>query len=546
MRKGMVSALIGAVVLLGSTVIVSKAEDIVILYTNDVHCAVEADEESGVLGYAKTAAIKKELEAEGNSVLLVDAGDAIQGAPVGTLSDGKAIIELMNVCGYDLAIPGNHEFDYGMAQFLSLADEADFRYLSCNFKDKMTEESIFDGYAMEELGGKRVAFVGVCTPKTITSSTPAYFQNEDGEYLYTFMQDQDGTALYGCVQSAVDEAREAGADYVIAVAHLGIEGACSPWMSTELIEHTSGIDAVLDGHSHSTLEQERVTDKEGKKVLLSSTGTKLSAVGKLTIHEDGTMGTELITAYDHEDPETAQKVDEIMGELDAAMSEVVAKTDVSLVINEPSTLDSETKVRLVRNTETNLGDLCADAFRSEADADIALVNGGGIRTDILAGDITYGDIISVMPFGNEFCMVSATGQQVLDALEMSVRAVPEEFGGFLQVSGISFEINMDRESPVLLDENGMLTGIEGERRVQNVMVGGEPLDPEKIYTVASYKYLLKNGGDGNTAFADCELLLEDTKLDNRVLIDYITDKLGGVVGEEYAEPYGQGRIVAVE
>lgn len=546
MRKGMVSALIGAVVLLGSTVIVSKAEDIVILYTNDVHCAVEADEESGVLGYAKTAAIKKELEAEGNSVLLVDAGDAIQGAPVGTLSDGKAIIELMNVCGYDLAIPGNHEFDYGMAQFLSLADEADFRYLSCNFKAKMTEESIFDGYAVEELGGKKVAFVGVCTPKTITSSTPAYFQNEDGEYLYTFMQDQDGTALYGCVQSAVDEAREAGADYVIAVAHLGIEGACSPWMSTELIEHTSGIDAVLDGHSHSTLEQERVTDKEGKKVLLSSTGTKLSAVGKLTIHEDGTMGTELITAYDHEDPETAQKVDEIMGELDAAMSEVVAKTDVPLVINEPSTLDSETKVRLVRNTETNLGDLCADAFRSEADADIALVNGGGIRTDILAGDITYGDIISVMPFGNEFCMVSATGQQVLDALEMSVRAVPEEFGGFLQVSGISFEINMDIESPVLLDENGMLTGIEGERRVQNVMVGGEPLDPEKIYTVASYKYLLKNGGDGNTAFADCELLLEDTKLDNRVLIDYITDKLGGVVGEEYAEPYGQGRIVAVE
>lgn len=546
MKKRIVSALIGAMVLFGGTAVVSAAEDIVILYTNDVHCAIEADEENGVLGYGNTAAIKKDLEAEGNSVLLVDAGDAVQGAAVGTLSDGESIIELMNVCGYDLAVPGNHEFDYGMDQFLSLAEEADFRYISCNFKDKTTDESVFDGYVMEELGGKKVAFVGVCTPRSMTSSTPAYFQNEDGEYIYTFMQDQDGTALYDCVQDTVDEAREAGADYVIAVAHLGIEEACSPWMSTELIGHTSGIDAVLDGHSHSTLDQERVTDLEGKKVLLSSTGTKLAAVGKLTIHADGSMGTELITSWDHEDPATVEKVDEITDEMEETMSEVVARTDVPLVINEPSTLNSETKVRLVRNAETNLGDLCADAFRSEADADIALLNGGGIRADILAGDVTYGDIINVMPFGNELCMVTATGQQVLDALEMSVMAVPEEYGGFLQVSGVTFEINMDVDSPVILDENGMLAGIEGERRVQNVKVGGKQLDPEKTYTVASHKYLLKNGGDGNTVFAGCELLLEDTKLDNRVLIDYITEELGGVVGEEYTEPYGQGRIVAVE
>ena len=279
---------------------------------------------------------------------------------------------------------------------------------------------------------------------------------------------------------------------------------------------------------------------------MTSTGTKLSAIGKLTIAEDGALSSELVYDYEGSDPEVEAFIAGIQAEFEETLNQVVAKTDVALVINEPSTLDKEEKIRLVRNAETNLGDLCADAYRYVSGADVALVNGGGIRTDILAGDITYDDIISVHPFGNELCMVEATGQQILDALEMGARVTPEENGGFLQVSGLTYEIHTDMESTVKLDENGMFQGMLGDYRVQNVMIGDEPLDPDKTYTVASHNYMLKNAGDGINMFTECELLLEDIMLDNQVLITYITEGLGGVVGEEYAEPYGQGRIVAVE
>ena len=520
--------------------------DIVVLYTNDVHCAVAQDDENQVLGYAKVAALKEELEEAGSEVILVDAGDAIQGEAIGTLSSGEYLVQIMDEVGYDIAVPGNHEFDYGMEQFLKLAEEADYDYISANFADLTTGEPVFDAYEIEEEGGVKIAFVGVCTPKTITSSTPVYFQNDAGEYIYGFRQDETGAALYDCVQSAVDAARAEGADYVIAVTHLGIEAECSPWMSTELIGNTNGIDVVLDGHSHSTIEGDLVKNKDGANVLMTSTGTKLSAIGKLTIAEDGALSSELVYDYEGSDPEVEAFIAGIQAEFEETLNQVVAKTDVALVINEPSTLDKEEKIRLVRNAETNLGDLCADAYRYVSGADVALVNGGGIRTDILAGDITYDDIISVHPFGNELCMVEATGQQILDALEMGARVTPEENGGFLQVSGLTYEIHTDMESTVKLDENGMFQGMLGDYRVQNVMIGDEPLDPDKTYTVASHNYMLKNAGDGINMFTECELLLEDIMLDNQVLITYITEGLGGVVGEEYAEPYGQGRIVAVE
>ena len=520
--------------------------DIVVLYTNDVHCAVAQDDENQVLGYAKVAALKEELEEAGSEVILVDAGDAIQGEAIGTLSSGEYLVQIMDEVGYDIAVPGNHEFDYGMEQFLKLAEEADYDYISANFTDLTTGEPVFDAYEIEEEGGVKIAFVGVCTPKTITSSTPVYFQNDAGEYIYGFRQDETGAALYDCVQSAVDAARAEGADYVIAVTHLGIEAECSPWMSTELIGNTNGIDVVLDGHSHSTIEGDLVKNKDGANVLMTSTGTKLSAIGKLTIAEDGALSSELVYDYEGSDPEVEAFIAGIQAEFEETLNQVVAKTDVALVINEPSTLDKEEKIRLVRNAETNLGDLCADAYRYVSGADVALVNGGGIRTDILAGDITYDDIISVHPFGNELCMVEATGQQILDALEMGARVTPEENGGFLQVSGLTYEIHTDMESTVKLDENGMFQGMLGDYRVQNVMIGDEPLDPDKTYTVASHNYMLKNAGDGINMFTECELLLEDIMLDNQVLITYITEGLDGVVGEEYAEPYGQGRIVAVE
>ncbi len=515
---------------------VAEEGDIVILYTNDVHCAVDDN-----LGYAALAAYKAEMIESGNAVALVDAGDAIQGQPVGTLSKGGFIVDIMEFVGYDVVVPGNHEFDYGMDVFLDIAANTDYPYLSANFVSLETGEPVLDAYTIMDLAGKKVAFVGICTPRTITSSTPAYFQNEEGEFIYGFCQDDTGEGLYAAVQKAIDDARAEGADYVIGVAHLGIEIGCSPWMSTEVIANTTGMDAVLDGHSHSIIEQELVDNKDGQDVVLTSTGTALAAIGVLTIDAEGGIASKLVTDYEPRDEKTVAFVDDIKAQLEDELNTVVASSDVDLVIYAPE----NPEVRVIRNLETNLGDLCADAYRSVSGADVAFVNGGGIRANIAAGDVTYGDIITVHPYGNELCMVETTGQQILDALEMGSRNAPDENGGFLQVSGLTYEINLNVESTVEVDENGMFVGVAGERRVQNVTIGGEPLDPEATYTLASHNYMLKNGGDGFNMFVDDPLILEDVMLDNQVLITYITETLGGVVGDAYAEPYGEGRIVII-
>ena len=504
--------------------------DIVILYTNDVHCGVDDN-----LGYAGLAAVKNALEAQGKHVVLVDNGDAVQGDTIGTLSNGEYIIDIMNEAGYDVATPGNHEFDYGMDQFLALTEKANFPYVSANFVDA-DGNTVLDPYVIKDVAGVKIAFVGISTPKTITTSTPKYFQDDNGNYIYGFMQDETGEKLYAAVQSAVDAARAEGAQIVIAMAHLGIEEDCSPWTSSEVIVNTSGIDAVLDGHSHSMLACEKVKNKDGQEVILSSTETKLAYIGCLTIKDDGSMSTTLISDNGMKD-----FIGGIQEEFEELVNTVVASTDVDLIIKDPASGE-----RIVRVSETNLGDLCADAYRAMSGADVAIVNGGGVRADIPAGDITYGQIIAVHPFGNEMCVVECTGQEILDALELGCSKLPAESGGFLHVSGMTYTVDLNVESSVKLDENGMFVSVEGDRRVTEVTIGGEPLDPEKTYTLASHNYKLKDCGDGYSMFADNVFLQDSVMIDNQVLINYIVNVLGGTVGEEYADPYGQGRITIIE
>ena len=506
---------------------------VTILYTNDVHTYI--DKKSPELTYAGIAALKQSYVDAGQNVLLVDAGDHIQGTAYGSMDDGETIIKLMSEAGYDLATPGNHEFDYGMDQFNKLVEKADFDCISCNFVDK-DGNPVLKPYVIKEADGVKIAFVGISTPKTITTSTPTYFQDGNGNYIYGFMQDDTGEKLYAAVQSAVDAARKEGAKYVIAMAHLGIEADCQPWASSDVIVNTSGIDVVLDGHSHSTIAGDIVKNKEGKDVILTSTGTKLANIGCLTITADGKLSTSLIN-----DDGVGETISEIKKGYEEMVNTVVASTKVELTVNDPVSGE-----RMVRRQETNLGDLCADAYRAMSGADIAVVNGGGIRVSIPAGDITYGQIIAVHPFGNEMCVVEATGQQILDALEMGARNAPGECGGFLQVSGMSYEIDLNVEPTVEVNADGMFTGVSGEYRVKNVKVGDEPLDLAKTYTLASHNYMLKSAGDGMAMFQGCTLLQDSVMIDNQVLINYIVDVLGGVVGEDYADPYGQGRITVIE
>ena len=539
--KKLIALLLAACLMLGlmTTAFAAdeKSNDIVILYTNDVHCAVDDN-----IGYAGLAAYKKEMQAAYNYVALVDCGDSVQGDVIGTLSKGEYLVDIMNEVGYDFASFGNHEFDYTLPQLQKLIDKAKYQYLCCNLTYTAKDGKGLTGYKAYEIktyGDIKVAFVGIDTPESFTKSTPTYFQDANGNFVYSFAEGNKGADLYNKVQETVDAAKKDGATYVVALAHLGVDESSEPWRSTDLIANTTGIDAVLDGHSHSTIAMELVKNKDGKEIPLSSTGTKLVNIGKLTI-SNGVFTTELVSDYAAKDDTADAFIKSIQEKNEALVNTVVARTSVDL------TTKRADGTRAVRNRETNLGDLCADAYRAVSGADIALVNGGGIRADIPAGDITYGQIIAVHPFGNEMCVVEATGQQILDALEMGARNAPGECGGFLQVSGMSYEIDLNVEPTVEVNADGMFTGVSGEYRVKNVKVGDEPLDLAKTYTLASHNYMLKSAGDGMAMFQGCTLLQDSVMIDNQVLINYIVDVLGGVVGEDYADPYGQGRITVIE
>ncbi len=521
-------------------------KDVVILFTSDVHCGIDQG-----FGYAGLYAVKEQL-AKTNHVLLVDDGDAIQGEPVGTVTHGSAIIDLMNTVGYDVAIPGNHEYDYGMENFMNLTKQAKFPYISCNFTKN--GELVFPSYVIKEVDGVKIGFIGITTPETLTKDTPKNFQDDQGNFIYSFMEDGTGEKLYAAVQTAADDARKAGADYVIAIAHLGNDASSSPYNYADVLSHTTGIDAMVDGHSHDT-DQLVMKNKDGKDVIRAACGTKLEGIGYVTISaKDGSLSYGLYTWHNSTsapallgiENEVSKAVSAATDGLNAELSKVVAKTAVDLTVNDPTAKDANgSPIRIIRNAETNLGDLCADAYRDQTGAQVAIVNGGGIRASISAGDITLNDIMKVHPFGNQILVLEVTGQQLLDALEFASRDVPNECGSFLQVSGMTYEIHTYIKSSCTMDDKGVFTGVTGEYRVKNVKIGDEPLDLTKTYTLAGHDHTLLNGGGGMSMFNGCKVVKKNVKLDNQVLIDYIVNTLGGVVGEAYANPYGQGRIVAV-
>ena len=526
---------------------ISAPEKIIILHTNDAHCQIDQKKnKDGIvtnIGYAGVLAYKKEMEnLHGiNNVTLVDAGDAIQGGPIGTLSKGEYIVDIMNYVGYDIACPGNHEFDYGMENFLKLSTETSkANYICCNFRD-LEGNPILSPYTLIKYGDLTIAYLGINTPESFTKSSPIYFQDENGNYIYDFAQGEKGQTLYKAVQKYVDEAIKEGANYVVAIGHLGDEGASEYWSSKSLIKNTYGIDIFIDGHSHEVYS-EILKNKKGKNVLLAQTGTKLQNLGKITINtKNKKITSEFISNYKAQDEDAVNYIEGIKNKFSDILQEVVAKSSVTL-----TTLDPTTHKRAIRNSETNLGDFCADAYRAMVGADIAFANGGGIRADIEEGDITYEEIINVHPFGNEICMIETTGQDILDALEIGACEYPIENGGFLQVSGLSYTIDPSIPSSVVFNERGQFVKVDGKYRVTEVMVGNEPLVLNKTYTLASHNYMIKNGGDGYTMFMDDKMIKDSVVIDNGALINYITENLNGVIGDEYKNPKGNGRIIIKE
>ena len=523
---------------------IEKNGSVVILYTSDIHCGI--DQGFGIEGLEQ---IREGYEAKGYATILVDDGDAIQGETVGSLTEGEAIIDCMNAVKYDVAIPGNHEFDYGLDRFLELTEKADYPYISCNFNKE--GELVLEPYVIKEAGDMKIAFVGITTPKSLTSSTPTYFQNEEGDFIYGFMQDETGEKLFNAVQTAVDDARSEGADYVYVMAHIGEDEDEFPYTYAEIISHTNGIDVFLDGHSHDT-DQVVMQNKDGDDVIRSAVGTKLNSVGySIITPEDGITETNILS-WPNEigAPEllginnsVTPVVNQIKSDLEDQLNEEIATSQFDLTIIDPVETNAQgNPVTIIRHQETNLGDLCTDAFRYAGNADISMLGSGGIRTSIPKGTITFGNIVNVMPYRNNLCVIEVTGQQVLDALEWGCRILPNNHGCFLQVSGMTYDIDVSIPTPCISDDNGMFVSIEGERRIKNVKVNGEPIDPAKTYTIASTDYLLLNDGDGYTMFEDSEILDIESILDTQVMVNYLKDGLNGEIPEAYSNPYGEGRI----
>lgn len=435
-------------------------KDIVILYTNDVHCGIEDN-----LGYTKLAQYKEDLQQDTPYITLLDAGDAIQGAPIGKLSTGEAIINIMNEIGYDFAIPGNHEFDYGMDRFLTLNDKLSCGYYSSNLVNTITGKNLLPAYKIFQFDDKKIALIGVTTPETLNSSTPAYFQDDKGNFIYSFNEDATGKKLYTNIQNTVDTVQKLGVDYVFLVAHLGMNGITPRWSSLAVAQNTQGIDAIIDGHSHEVIPSFIAKNKQGKNVLITQTGTKLQNIGKLTITPQGEVSTELINDLTKTNPKTTDLINEEKNKYAPLLNQTIGTNTVKLTTNDPNT-----NIRLVRNGETNLGDFVTDAYRVVLNTDVAICNGGAIRNELPMGDFSYNDILTTFPFGNMCVVLEITGQQLLDALEMGASRYPEEFGGFMQISGATYTINSKIPSFVITDEKGNFIKVDGAYRVQDVKI----------------------------------------------------------------------------
>ena len=550
-------------------------EDVVILYTNDVHTYID-----GTMSYDVIAALKDSLETVYGNVLLVDAGDAVQGTAFGSMDKGETIVKLMNAAGYDLATLGNHEFDYGMDGAMNVINWAEYPYISCNFyheKDGEKGATVLAPYEIFEIGGRKIAFIGITTPETFTKSTPAYFQDSNGNYIYGIAGGEDGAELYAEVQAAIDSV---DADFVIALGHLGDDLASQPWTSEEVIENVTGLDAFIDGHSHSTVE-----GKDVNGTLLTQTGEYFEAIGMMLIDgETGEITTDLITYEEIKETvlddqgqpvldEDGEEETEVVGykfisdfdlgttwcsdadvaaikdawiqEIDTQLGQVIGSTDVTF-----DNYDEDGK-RLVRSQETNTGDFAADALyylfdNMGLDVDVAIMNGGGVRNKAITGELTYKTAKEIHTFGNVACLQTITGQQLLDALEWGARGVGtgEEIGGFLHISGARYKIDAEWPASVQMDDKGVWTGAPtGGYRVHSVQVYNketneyEDLDLEASYNLAGYNYTLRDLGDGFNMFSGAVNVLDYVMEDYMVLANYIQGFEGGNVEADNSPLY---------
>lgn len=517
-------------------------KNIVILFTNDIHCNIDKN-----IGYAGLKYYKDSIDQNDNYIALIDAGDFSQGSSFGTISKGKGIIEIMKKVGYDFCCPGNHEFDYGIQSFLSNCIDLKNIIHCCNFVDLRTKLPVLNPYKIITLGNKRIAFIGAVTPETFYLTQSEYFKDQNGNFIYSLSEDETGALLYQCIQKAADDARLEGADYVILVGHFGDYGVEKKWTSKEVIKNTNNIDFLIDGHSHEVYNV-TANNKDGKSIMLSQAGKNFESIGKLIIDKKGNMNVETITMDQissikdndgnfiiNKDPEITRFIENTVYRYEVALNEIIVyDNQYNLIMNDP-----ETNERIVRKKETNLGDLITDAQRDQLGADVAIISSGSISYEIKPGNITYNDCISTLPYNNKSYLIKCKGQAIKDALEVGASLLPEENGDFFQVSGLTYTIDTSIKSKVIHDENDNISFTSGDYRVRDIKINYLDIDLNKEYTLVINDYILANTETRFPMFKNIEFIPDKTMSDDDILINYL--RKSGT--NKYSNPYGNARII---
>ena len=526
-----------------------NSDDIIILHTNDVHCGITDN-----IGYDGLMLFKKELQTKYEHVILVDAGDHIQGAAIGLLSYGSDIIKIMNELEYDASTIGNHEFDYKLEQLYKLREQFNHNYVNAHFCFRKNKTTVFEPYKIVEAGNIKIGFIGVLTPLTLTKTYLHTLVDEDGNYIYDFLTERQGLEFYEAIQKYIDELREIEhVDYVIILSHLGLSAEQEEYSSEALLRNIEGVDAIIDGHSHQVYSEIR-KDKTGKDVIIAQVGTKLSNLGALTL-SNGTVKSEIISevpifqGYEYYkkvtrdgkdryvDPDMKKFLEDLINSHEEEIKEFVGYTDFDMI-----TIDDKAGT-VSRNRENNLCDLVADSIRNYYYSDIGFLNSGGVRNNIYKGNITVGDILTILPFSNKVVQLTVPGRDILDTIEYGMKNLPNNSGKFLQVSGLKFKVYDNIPSPVKVDDFDNYVKIEGERRVFDVFVGNEKLDINKNYTVSLPDFMAE-GGDGYTMFTNYKVTNDSQGFISDICKNYIQKELNRRIPDIYKT--NQDRIVKMQ
>ena len=595
---------------------------IAIVHTNDGHSRFLR--EPGCAGYAGiagvVAACKDRFGAD--NVLLADCGDSLSGSSLGRIDRGASVVRIMNKLGYDVVCPGNADFAFGAPRLAELMEGAEFPFVCCNVRKEADASDVrgrstsdlnlgvsaqsvsepdvtnasdqglsFAPFIMREVGGVPVAFVGMVTPSVVGAAAPVSFAGPGGLPTLDFAQDATGQAFYECVQQAIDDARDAGARFVVGLAHLGRTGQAVRWQVPEVVAHLRGLDALLDAHSHEVVNCQ-IPDADGNFVLWAQAGAYQSHVGVLLLNpETGELQERLIEADQCSVDESFQcYVEKEIVPLLAPVNQVVGETSVALRARAQDGVSWR-----IRTSETNFGDLVADAYLQATGADCVYLPSWSIRCD-LAGELgdwvvsheegtaanregsvtreggvaasceegaaargegnaasdprrpaaprislTRGDLWNALPVEMGLVRVKVSGRVLADLLEFALRLYPQNSAVFPQVAALRFAFDGSIPSPVQIDWREDFACISGPRRVRDILVAGEPLCLDREYVLGTVDLIGAHAGNGFAMLRGAEVQQVGCT-NSEALEAYIAGLPGRCIGAAYGDPAGQGRI----